>query len=106
MPSTLAGVLTGGQSSPIDLTSGGVAVVVANTPFPISASAAPGSLPAGITAVPGVGLQAYVLASPTGGGIAVAEVSAGTVVLILDLEGKQVTTAQLTTLLTAAVARS
>ena len=103
---SLVSRLAGGNGSPLDLTSGGIAVIEVNTSFPISASAAPGSLPAGITAVAGIGQQAYVFASPAGGGIAFAEVSTGKVVTVLDLEGKQVTTDQLTALLKAAVAHS
>jgi len=99
----LAATLAGGAGSGIDATKGGIAVIEATTSLPISASASPGSLPAGITAVPGVGQQAYVLASPAGGGLAVAEVTAGKVILVLDLEGKAVTTDQLTALLKAAV---
>lgn len=100
----LAGTLTGGAGTSIDAGKAGIVVIEAHTSLPISASASPDSLPAGITSVPGVGQQAYVLPSPTGGGLAVCEVAEGQVVMVLDLEGKQVTADQLTALLKSTVA--
>ena len=97
--------LVGGQTN-FDLSSGGVAVIVTNTATPVTASATGAPLPSGAAAAPGVGKSAYAFPSPTGGGLAVSQVSDTKTVIIVDLESKQVTADQLSTLLKAAVAKA
>lgn len=96
----LATALIGAPASNIDLSTGGIAIVSASTPLAVTAS--PTALPSGVTAVPGIGQQAYVATVTAGGGVAFAQLTPNTAVLILDVEGKPVTSDQLTALLTAA----
>jgi hypothetical protein len=96
----LAIAVMGDAASNLDLSTGGIVVVSASTPLSVTAS--PTALPSGVTAVPGIGQQAYVAAVTPGGGLAFAQLTPNSAVLILDVEGKQVTEGQLTALLTAA----
>ncbi len=94
-----------GQQPTLNLTTGGVAVLVTTTATPVTAAATGAPVPSGGAAATGIGKSAYSIPSPTGGGIAVSQVTDTTTVIIVDLEGKQVTADQLTALLKAAVAK-
>jgi hypothetical protein len=94
-----------GQQPNINLTTGGIAVLVTTTATPVTASATGLPVPSGGSAAGGIGKSAYAVPAPTGGGIAVSQVDDTTSVIVVDLEGKQVTADQLTALLKAAVAR-
>jgi hypothetical protein len=95
-----------GQQPQIDLSTGGVAVIKTVTATPVTASATGAPLPSGAAAASGIGKAAYAVPSPTGGGIAVSQVDDKVTVVVVDLEGKQVTADQLTSLLKAAVGRA
>jgi hypothetical protein len=94
-----------GQQPQIDLSSGGIAVIKTTTTTPVTASATGAPLPSGAAAASGIGKAAYAIPSPTGGGIAVSQVDDKVTVVVVDLEGKQVTADQLNALLKAAVGR-
>lgn len=96
----LVNTLAGGAASSLNLSTGGVAVIRATTSVSIMPS--PSSMPNGITPVPGIGQRAFVAASPGGGGAGFAQLNGNTAVLVVDMEGKQVTADQLTSLLRAA----
>lgn len=96
----IAVAVMGDAANDLDLSTGGIVVVSASSP--LSVTAAPTALPSGVSSVPGIGQQAYVAAVEAGGGAAFAQLTPNSAVLILDVEGKQVTEAQLTALLTAA----
>ena len=96
----LVNTLSNGAASSLNLTTGGVAVIQASTSVAVTAS--PGSMPNGVTSVPGIGQRAFVAVSPTGGGAGFAQLTANTAVLVVDMEGKQVTSDQMTSLLRAA----
>jgi hypothetical protein len=95
-----------GQQPQIDLKTGGIAVIKTVTATPVTAAATGAPLPTGAAAASGFGKSAYSIPSPTGGGIAVSQVSDTVTVIVVDLEGKKVTADQLTTLLKAAVNRA
>ncbi len=94
-----------GQQPTVNLSTGSIAVLVTTTTTPVTASATGVPLPSGAAAASGLGKSAYALPSPTGGGLAVCQVSDTVTVIVVDLEGKQVTADQLTALLKAAVGR-
>jgi len=102
----LANGLMGGTGASVDLTTGGIAIIEASTSFALTASPDASALPSGVTAVPGVGQQAYVTATPAGGGLAFAQLTPSKAILVLDMEGKQVTDDQLTALLKAAASHA
>jgi hypothetical protein len=95
-----------GKQPEINLNTGGIAVIKTVTSTPVSATATGAPLPSGAAAASGIGKSAYAIPSPTGGGIAVSQVDDKVTVVVVDLEGKQVTADQLTTLLKAAVKRA
>jgi hypothetical protein len=95
-----------GQQPTFNLKTGGIAVIVATTATPVTASATGAPLPSGGSAASGIGKSAYAIPSPTGGGIAVSQVDDHKEVVVVDLEGKPVTADQLTALLKAAVDRA
>jgi hypothetical protein len=97
----LANTLTNGATSGLDLTTGGVAVVQATTSIGLTAAPQASSMP-GIVPVPGIGQQAFVATAATGGGVGFAQLSPTSAVLVVDVEGKQVTSDQMTALLKAA----
>jgi hypothetical protein len=99
----IATAVMGDAASNLDLSTGGIVVVTATTPLSVTAS--PTALPSGVTAVPGIGQQAYVATVTAGGGLAFAQLTPNSAVLILDVEGKQVTQGQLITLLMAAASQ-
>jgi hypothetical protein len=98
--------LLGASSSDLNLTSGGIAILQVTTTTPVTGAPSSSSLPGTLTSVPGVGQQAYVYSTPIGGGVGFVQTSSTNEVLIMDLEGKQVTTAQLTALITAVASHS
>ncbi len=98
--------LLGANSKGLDLSTGGIAILQVTTNSPVTASAVPTNLPGTVTSVPGVGQQAYVYATPLGGGVGFVQTSPTNEVLVLDIEGKQVTNDQLTALVKAVASHS
>jgi len=97
----LANTLSNGATSSLDLTTGGVAVVQATTSIAVTAAPQASSM-RGITPVPGIGERAFVASAATGGGVGFAQLSPTSAVPVVVVEGKQVTSDQMTALLKAA----